>query len=97
MSEGSESSGFVLLCSFIAVKGETRTMDVFVAYPGALLAVPPSWGKFIGNSELDQATESKEAEAPVDSPKKQWWVRFVLSKLFAEGFTFFKEHLHPGR
>ena len=41
---------------------------------------------------LDQATELKEAEAPVDSPQMQWWVRFVLSKLLAEVFTFFKEH-----
>ena len=77
----------------LQVQGETRTIDVFGAYPGAVLAVPPSWGKFIWKSELDQATELNEAKAPVDSPQMQWWVRFVLPKLLAEGFPFFKDHI----
>ena len=59
-------------------------MNIFGAYPVAVFAVPFSWGKFIGTSEFDQATEFNEANVPVDSPQMQWWVIFVLSKLLAD-------------
>ena len=43
-------------------KDTGREVDDEVKMP---LAVPTSWGKFIGKAELDKATELKEAEAPV--------------------------------
>ena len=88
-----EVKAAVLYCCVpsLHVRRETMAAEAFGAFPVAVLTIPPAWGKIIGTTDLDQATEMKEAEAPEESPQMQWWERFVMARQLAEVFKFLGE------